>query len=259
MQFPVEILDHIFSFLVSSRETLVALSKDPVLSSIVERHVYYQLVVHIGQPTFHSCSFEPDRLSKVVSKNPRILNYVRILQIEIGIDRPSNPKMEEVQAIRTQLDEFAKTLRLFPVLECITLTTSINREWYWSGAFRAALEGRLNLPTVKEVRLAGDSRFPSSLLDNRENITNLSFSALTLVTEGQDLTKLPELQSLTLSTHFMSSELLSWIKLHISDLKSLKYTYAAISGLWPLSEMLGVCSQTLKKLDISLVDSKCKG
>src|SRR6266540_2900706 len=184
MQFSVEILDHIFSFLVSSRETLVACSKDPALASIVERHLYYQLVVHIGKPTFHYCSFKPDRLSKLVSKNPLILNYVRILQIEIEFR--SSPWMEEAQAVRKQLDEFAKTLPMFPVLECIILTASIHREWYWSGAFRAALEDRLNLPTVKEVHLAGHSDYPSSLLDNRENIKNLSFSALTLLTEGQD-------------------------------------------------------------------------
>jgi len=251
MQFSAEIIDHIFSFLVSSRETLVAWSKDPVLFPIIERYLYYHLVVHIGRPSHHAdCSIEPNRLSEVVSKNPRILNYVRVLQIEIEI----SSRWEDVA--REQLDQFVKTLCKFPVLECIILDTSARREWYWSGVFRAALESRLSLPTVTEVHLVGPSEFPSSLLDNR-NIKNLSFLARTLVNDGHNFNKLPELQTLTLSIDFMSFELLSWIKLHISDLKSLKYT--ATSGLWPLSEMLGVCSQTLEKLDINLVDTKCKG
>jgi len=254
MQFSAEIIDHIFSFLVSSRETLVACSKDPALYQIVERYLYHHLVVHIGKPTKSTSSLhhshEPNRLSKAVFRNPRILNYVRILQIEIKI----SSQWED--AARQQLDCFAKTLRGFPLLECIILTTSAHHEWYWSGVFRAALEGRLNLPTVSGIHLLGQSEFPSSLLDNRENIKNLSLSALALFNEGHNV-KLPKLQTLTLSIHFMSFDILSWIKLHISDLKSLKYT--ATSGLWALSEMLMVCSQTLEKLDISLIDTKCKG
>jgi hypothetical protein len=251
MQFSAEIIDHIFSFL--SRETLVAWSKDPALYPIVERYLYHHLIVHIGKPirpTLHHCSFEPNRLSKFVFRNPRILNYVRILQIEFRVLN----RWED--AGKKQLDQFAKTLRRFPLLECIILTTSAYQEWYWSGVFRAALDGRLSLPTVREVHLMGHSEFPSSLLDNRENIKNVSFSALALVNEGHNF-KLPKLQTLALSVHFMSFDILSWIKLHISDLKSLKYT--ATSGLWPLSDILGVCSQTLERLDISLVDTKCKG
>jgi len=55
-----------------------------------------------------SCSFKLDHLSlsKVVSKNPRVLKYVRILQIEIEIGRPSILGVEEAQAVRKQLEKF---------------------------------------------------------------------------------------------------------------------------------------------------------
>jgi len=64
---------------------------------------------------------------------------------------------------------------MFPVLECITLTSK-NRVWYWSDTFRAALDDRLNLPTVKEIHFVGGKDFPFALLDTCEHVENLSLS-----------------------------------------------------------------------------------
>jgi len=190
MRLSVEILDLIFSFLVSHRESLIACSKEPVLSPIVGRHLYYHVIVRIGKRLTNSnCAFEPEHLSKLVSENPRILNYVRILQIESDFSFPQRKYTLQ------RLHEFAKTLLMFPLLECIMLTSE-NRVWHWSDAFRAALEDRLNLPTVKEIHFVGGKDFPFSLLDACKHVKNLSLSGR--FTKGRFCDSTPsQLKSLT--------------------------------------------------------------
>jgi hypothetical protein len=58
-------------------------------------------------PTYYT--FELDRL---VSENPRILYYVRILQIRFQYDGRPWRKLSDMK----RLDEFANTLLMFPVL-----------------------------------------------------------------------------------------------------------------------------------------------
>ena len=258
MQFSAEILDHIFSFLISHRETLIACSKDPILSPIVERHLYYHVVVQIiGNPPNYA--FEPDHLSKLVSERPHILQYVRCLQIQVELDTDffmsENDLGIRENDLTKRLDEFAETLLVFPVLECIRLTTP-NWVWYWPDAFRAALEDRLHLASITEVHFVGTWNFPPSLLDSCKNIKNLSLSSVQSFEVGRvsDPT-LPQLKSLTLFTDPISSSLLAWLKHHISELQSLECTRLSKEAL---SELLGVCSGTLTKLDLYVTGTQCK-
>ena len=101
MQLSVEILEHIFSFLISHRETLVACSKDPILSPIVERYLYHHVVVQL----IGTSDFEPGHLSKLISENPRILYHVRILEIRVEFNFIAEQGENEI--VRKQLDEFA--------------------------------------------------------------------------------------------------------------------------------------------------------
>ena len=249
MRLSVEVVDHIFSFLLSHRESLIACSKVPRLSPIVERHLYYHVTVHIvdSKPLSRS-AFEPEHLSKVLSENPHILNYVRILQIEPDF---SFPRKKYRQSILRRLDEFSKTLLMFPGLECIMLTSK-NRVWYWSDAFRVALEDRLNLPTMREIHFVASKDFPFSLLHICKHVKNLSLSG-SFKAKGRicDSTTLPQLKSLTLRTDDISSSLLAWLKLHINELQSLKCAFFSVEVLL---ELLRVCSETLNKLDVDLTN-----
>jgi hypothetical protein len=251
MRLSVELLDHIFSFLVSHQRTIAACSKDAVLFPIIERQLYYHTTVRFARGWRDSdCGFEPDCLSKLVSENPRILNYVRILQIQVDLDQMRS----EDQAIVSQLDEFAETLLMFPFLQCIILTTSKKRAWHWPKGFRAALEDRLNLPTVKEVHMVGRQDSPFALIGNCTNVENLLLSGSFMsAEESVDATPL-QLKSLTLPhiSHFYS--FVDSIKLHIEDLQSLR---CAQSSVDQLPALLGVCSKTLNKLDVDLTHSQC--
>jgi hypothetical protein len=75
----------------------------------------------------------------------------------------------------------------------------------------AALQDRLNLPTVKDVHLVGDQEFSFSSIGNCKNIENLLLSGSFEDAEEVDSTPL-QLKSLTLSHH--SS--LDLVNLHIN-------------------------------------------
>ena len=131
------------------------------------------------------------------------------------------------------------------------LTTSKGRMWYWPDIFRAALEDRLSLPTVKEVHLVGNQDFPFSLIGNCKNIESLLLVGSFEPADEEDSAPL-QLKSLTLSD---ISHSLAVDELHINKLQSLKCAESSVDNL---SDFLGVCSETLNKLDIDLTYSKCK-
>lgn len=254
MKLSAEILDIIFGLLVSQWKTLIACSKVPALSQIVEKHLYYHTVVDImGNTTDSDHVFKPDDLSNLASEKPHILNYIKILEIQFTSSRYQLPlNFADI------FDKFAKTLLMFPVLECITLMTPDRyAAWYWSTRFQAALEDRLNLPTMREVHFVGGQGVPYSFLGNSENIEHLSRSE-SFPAEGPDefcASTVPQLKSLTLSMRSISSPLLTWLKLHSKELRSLK---CSLSSVEEMVELFGVCSGTLNKLYIDVADSECK-
>ena len=229
-----DILDYIFSFLISDRKTLIACPKDPVLSPIVERHAYYHIIVQVGERTtdFNNI-LEPNHLSKLCADKPHIVSYIRILQIEVG----SSFEMVEMD------DSFAATLLMFPVLECVKLRT-------WRGCWdfldpcRAALEDRLSLPTVKELHLTS-AGIPFPLLNVSKNIENLSLSG-SYVEYQHGASTFPQPHSLRLPRQNSLPSLLSWLKIHVKELRSLK---SAVTNWEVFSKLLGACSGTLNKLD----------
>jgi hypothetical protein len=245
MQLSFEILDHIFSFLVSHRETLLACSIDPVLSQIVERHLYYHIIIDVGNERPSSkYAFEPGRLSELVSKNPRILYYIRILQIQIRFEYCVE-------------DSVADLLLKLPVLECIIVNCDGHYDgddWYWSDEFRAALEDRLSLPTVKELHIEGCDLIPFSLIAKSKNIKKVTLSGVCEV-EGQIYAStLPQLQSLRLLTPLICPLVMDWVKRHVNELRSLVYV---LPDWEDLSGLLEACSGTLTRWDVNLGYSRC--
>lgn len=247
MKFSDDILDHIFSFLRSQKETLVVCSKVLALSRIVERHLFYHTIVQINRSDY---VFEENNFSDLVSEKPHILNYVRILEIQFVT------KYLRHRSPSDFADKFPKTLLMFPLLECIMLKTPGQYlQWYWSADFQAALENRLNLPTMKEVHFMGTEHFPYSLFNHSKNIKHLSLSG-SFPTEGEFYAStLPQLESLTLSTTSISSSFLAWLKLHSNELRSLK---CSLSFIETMAELLGVCSGTLNKFHIDVANSQCR-
>jgi hypothetical protein len=73
---------------------------------------------------------------------------------------------------------------------------------WWPDVFRAALEDRLNLPTIKNISfiVVNLKEFPLSLLDNCKNIKKLCLMGSSNGGEARDLIDAqPRLQTMTLS------------------------------------------------------------
>ena len=245
-QLSVEILDHIFSFLASDRDTLAFCSKDPLLGPIVERHFYSHLTVHMGLVNLESNhAFRPIRLLKFLIENPHIPHYVKTLEILDGLDYQQKIPSKHLKV----LHEFQKTLLMYPVLECVMLKATPNgRLWHLSDSFRVALERLVNLPTVKEVHFVD---FPLSLLDNCKGIKKLLISGLQGCIYAQIChPTLPQLTSLTLPDRNCSSSTFAWLNDHINELRFLK-----CGSLWVLEELVEACAGTLTKLDVEILDS----
>jgi hypothetical protein len=157
MELSVELVDLIFSFLVLDRPTLFTCSRIPALSQIVERYLYHSITVSFCQTAWSdpTNSTNPTILSRFISENPRILPYVRVLHVEVIFMHRQDQDIEQ------DLNNFAQTLFLFPVLECIKLTTSNTRSIFsWPDVFSAALDDRLSLPTLKALSETRTSPFP---------------------------------------------------------------------------------------------------
>ena len=248
MDFPFDILDHIFGFLITDPASLVACSEaHPVFSRMVEKYRY------------HCLTIDPESsglLTKLLLDKPRIANYVRVLRIE-GERYP-------LFSVRTAyFDSIAAILPLFPVLRCIVLSYGGMMSWKQDlpQGFRKAVEDCFRLPTLRELHIDRYiSNFPVSMLDNHANIDCFSLCGTPEVSEVADTTY-PQLKLLSVTGFYAQRHHISfgaWAKPRITRLQSLKYDYSSDETLL---ELLEICSDTLTTLDLTLgdeVDFRCE-
>jgi len=88
--FCFDTIDYIFSFLKYDSKSLLACSEaHPSFTPIVERHLYYYIIISTSsrfRSDGHGYCLQPSHLSKVLSDTPRIANHVHVLQIAFGED-----------------------------------------------------------------------------------------------------------------------------------------------------------------------------
>jgi hypothetical protein len=248
MNLPFDILDHIFSFLITHPASLFACSEaHPVLSRMVEKYQYHRVTIDPES----TC----DHLTKLLSDKPRIRNYVRVLRIE-GEGYPL------ISILSPYSGQIAAILPLLSVLECIVLSIGCMNTWQGClpQVLREALEGCLRLPTLREFhinRYIDD--FPVSMLSHA-NIDCFSLCGTPNVSDVADTTY-PQLKSLSITGFYLPENHISfgaWAKPRITRLQSLKYDCSSDDTLL---ELLEICSDTLTTLDITLgddVDFQCE-
>ena len=171
------------------------------------------------------------------------MKYVAVVQIEF---KSSWTRI-------SYLEETASLLPMFPVLECIMLSTKkVGFSWQESlpQSLRLAVKNCLHLPTLQKVHI-GDMSFPLSILDNHANIEYLSLTGPPEVEpEYQQLTY-PQIKSLTLERFGHNNGMLfcTWAKHHIARLQSLKYDLSCHERILKILEF---CSDTLENLYLYL-------
>ncbi|KAF8174244.1 hypothetical protein BJ912DRAFT_1046586 [Pholiota molesta] len=121
-QLPLEVLNHIFSFLRNDIPSLSAcISATPYFQAIGEKHLWHHFTLH-NHNTYdpnprNGLSRSPAQLSKILADTPHVATYIRSLEISIA-----SPSILQWFLKRSLNDEeMAPVLPMLPHLECISV------------------------------------------------------------------------------------------------------------------------------------------
>ena len=161
MSLPTEVIDNILGLLQSDLVTLKTCARaHPILSQLVERHVYAEISVLDDQNRVVNADKEnvlqSSELITILSNCPYIAHYVHNLKIYIIPERAL--ELGEILSMMTKFSELRK----------VSLVTD-GRVCSWQvlpEKFRLAFEDFLRLRSVAELCIGYISGFPLSLLDN---------------------------------------------------------------------------------------------
>ena len=253
MEIPLDVIDYILSLLRHDPRTLLKCSDShPILAQIVERHLYYHIIIPIGRSAMSSDQIgghkiESRRIIELLSEAPHIVDYVRILEISFDHD-PGGLIL--ISPILSQFDAL-RCIKFTPWTSGSEASVALWKEGI-PQCFKAALDGCLRLPTLQEVTI-DRLHFPISMLNDIPNITRLALMSKTLDLSDCGDTPFPQLESLSVYDidRRYSPSLNTWLKCHIVKLRSLTCDYLNL-GAQSILELLGICSDTLENLDIVL-------
>ena len=246
--FPPEIFTEIFNFLISEARVLVACSQaHPVFAQLIEPTLYaHVVVVHdddADDEDHDHLRFKPHQLTALLADNPRILNYLRSLCVELP-KVYSDGFMEDIIAIFGRLK-----------LERIRLTHDV-KYWHWLPiAFRTAFVACISTPFMKEISIDGISDISLSSFADCPGLRQLSLWYDAIPPSNQNSQcNFPHLEVLELSSWAMdgrSYDILSWLRTQACGLRSLTFTTFQKSVLRTfLPRVLGICSTSLVNLNI---------
>jgi len=257
MNLPVEVIDHIFSFLQSDPASLRACSKaHPSLSQLAEPHLYSYILLKAGGDSSDQ-GFWPSNLAKLLSKRPHIARYIRSLEIQVF----TNPDFDGV--VRLHLKEISNILPMLLALRQIALdhsSTLLSFQWETQPeSFRLAFLACLRLPSMQDVSLTFVAQFPftSLLNDECKLLRELTLQSCTwrtshtnVVTDGSSHPprRLP-FESLCFGDHDGEAdrEFIDWAATCLLQLRSLKFYSDEYDSL---PKLLASCSTTLVNLSL---------
>jgi len=248
--FPPEILCEIFSFLTSEARVLLACSQaHPIFAQLLEPSLYAHVFVHN-----HEADDEDGRhlklklyqFSALLSDNPRILNYLRSLCVDLFRFHADDGAMKEITTIlpglkleRIQLT-FSHDIvswRTFPIafhtafVACIS--TSLMKEICFDKVYDIPLNSFADCAGLKRLTLWGYAIPPS-------NISR----------------KFPHLEALELSSWKLQirdhpHEFFSWLLTHARGLRSLTLITCKRHVIRMfLPRILAICATSLVNLSI---------
>ena len=259
MALPVEILDHILSFLQSDPAALRACSEShPSLSQLAESHLYSQIVFKVNA----SFSYQTYSVfANLLSKRPDIAQAIRDLKIQVY----AHPSTER-NVVRL-LEEISSILPMLLVLKRISLYSYSTQKFGWPELprnFRVAFLKCLRLPSMQGISLIYLTDFPfTSLLNNEcKTIKNLTVNGHCLSkdifqmdspTGPARLNQSISLESLSFcipSTANVIQQFIAQVTTVIVQLRSLKI--GAMGNYSLLSMLLSNYSNTLTSLSLDI-------
>jgi len=247
---PPETLAEIFSFLPSEARVLVACSQaHPIFAQIVEPTLYAHVIVHDGDADDHDghhLKFKPHQLSRLLSNNPRIIEYLRSLCVDFP-QKYDEGFMKEI---------FAMLSGLKLKLERIQLTCAQCGWFCIPEAFHTAFIACISTPYMKEICLDRIYNIPLSTFADCTGLKRLTLCHSVWQPNNSSSFKFPHLAVETLklsrwANDGPSDDFLSWLSTHACRLRSLTLTTSIhINILRFLPRLLAVCSTSLVNLTI---------
>lgn len=178
---PVEILDHIFSFLNNDPATLRSILKvfsgkfSPFLLGALDRHVYAHVVV-TNFKSNRPGLFHYSKFIKYISHKPQVANYIHTCRIEIELPGPSHwykPMTSILRKLPPTLKEITLSSRTRP--EATDEFEGLRLHWLdLHEMFRNAFLDCLRSSYLAEVSLQRIAGLPLSIF-NDGKIQRLSF------------------------------------------------------------------------------------
>jgi len=242
---PLEIIDHIFSFLQSDSLTLEKCSKaHPILSELVPKYLYANITIRVPS--------DVSRLSELASDN-LIANYVRNLQLDLvwSVHESSSRRLLDQEEIALMLPKF-RTLR------GIALHVGYDPPTEWPllhEKFREAFTQCLRLPSMIEMSILGTSEFPLTTFRNCTSIKkltlggNFDFDDSSSDSSSSSSLVYPRIESLSFYGCWRSSSaIISWAK--ICSPRSLRFSLPSDFGLF--QSLMSIYSNTPVGLELDL-------
>lgn len=256
---PLELLDHIFSFLRDDALSLhTCACVNETFLAVAERHIYRHITLHnSAQPSDGHFSTTAPQLSKILAMAPHITKYITSVQVSVTF--PGVVKWFMTRSLDDE--EIAPALSKLSYLEHLSLTGWKNGHISWH-SLHSRLQTSLLLTfgshTLTEITLNRVDQFPLSAFKSCTTLKNLSIIQCTCLEDNelfQGGEARPRLDSLTVQVSFLAfPTVMDWLlgpntSLEITGLRFLHIATVS-SNCTYISHMLSMCAESLLVLEI---------
>jgi hypothetical protein len=242
MHLSPEVVDHILSFLQTDISALKSCSQVyPLLSGPAERYLYYRIIVDVKADGDEDIA----ELSRQLSENPRLRNYVRILAINISKDL--------VSEMTTMMEATTSILSALPLVNKVSLVSTPKYNTAWDQIhknFHSVFVDILQQSSVQDVHLEDLTGFPMSIFDTCPGIKTLSLCDCRTFTRSNSSSTCPPLESLSIRGSDDPTIFL-WAINHVDRLTSLVLR-PDLEEFSAYSALLEACSSSVTRLELDL-------
>ena len=246
--FPPEIFCEIFSFLTLEARVLLACTQaHPIFTQLIGPSLFAHVFVHnhdADDEDGRHLKLKPYQFSAVLVDNPRIVNYVRSLCVDLFRFYSDDGAMKEITTILPGLK-----------LERIQLTLSHGSS-YWPSfpaAFHTAFIACISTSLMKEICLNKVYGIPLNSFAECAGLKRLTLWYRSEIPPSNISCKFPHLEALELTSWSMEMrhEFFSWLSTHAYGLQSLKLITSRRDIIRVfLPRVLLICATSLVNLSI---------
>lgn len=257
-QLPLEVLDHILSFLRDDRPSLQCCAKvNQAFSDMVERHWYHSVMFSNFEPRNISGKRESEELAKLFIKTPRLRFHVRVLRIAIA----SREDLRWFVKPITNEERIAEVLPLIPQITTILLSGKMSWKKLHQVFRNSFVQMLVQTPSVENISIDGIDDFLLSLLNPCQSLKHLSLinidGSLSIAEDSPSRFVSNNERARPISLRVEHCQLalptiLSWLRSpyspQIQHLSCLRVSVPQIEDIHHLQALLEDCSSQLKEL-----------